>query len=86
MHSGTSHILKTGTGCAILGKAGRGIGGLTPLDDGVEIITASSDHLLVDIEDCQQRHKVGDILRFSLDYTAMLSSSTSPYVTKIYER
>ena len=73
-------------GILAIGKQDVNIGGLTPLDDGVEIITASSDHLLVDIEDCQQRHKVGDILRFSLDYTAMLSSSTSPYVTKIYER
>ena len=72
-------------GILAIGRQDVNIGGLTPLDDGVEIITASSDHLLVDIEDCQKRHKVGDILRFSLDYPAMLSSSTSPYVTKIYE-
>lgn len=72
-------------GILAVGKQDVHIGGLVPLDDGVDIITASSDHLLVDIEDCQKRHQVGDILRFSLDYPAMLSLSTSPYVTKIYE-
>lgn len=51
----------------------------------MHIITASSDHLLVDIEDCGQNWRVGDILRFRPDYGAMLSLSTSQYITKIYE-
>lgn len=72
-------------GILAVGKQDVNIYGLNPLDEGVKIITASSDHLLVDIEDCPTRYKVGDILRFSLDYPAMLSSSTSHYVTKIYE-
>ena len=59
--------------------------GLTPLDEGVKVITASSDHLLVDIEDCKKDWQVGDVLRFRPDYGAMLSLSTSQYVTKIYE-
>ena len=61
------------------------IEGLVPLDEGVKIITASSDHLLVDLEDAAIDYKLGDILRFRPDYTAMLSASTSPYVTKIFE-
>jgi predicted amino acid racemase len=69
-----------------IGRQDVNINGLTPLDEGVNIITASSDHLLVDLEDCPKRPKVGDILRFRPDYSAMLSSSTSPYVTKIFER
>ncbi len=68
-----------------IGKQDVNINGLTPLDEGVKIITASSDHLLVDIEDCPLRPQVGDILRFRPDYGAMLSSSTSPYVTKKFE-
>ena len=72
-------------GILAIGRQDVNIGGLTPLDEGVIIITASSDHLLVDIEDCPVVHKVGEILRFRLDYPGMLSSSTSLYVTKIYE-
>ena len=72
-------------GILAIGRQDVNIDGLTPLGEGVKIITASSDHLLVDIEDCPVRYKVGEILRFIPDYSAMLSSSTSPYVTKIYE-
>ncbi|MDD4159561.1 MAG: alanine/ornithine racemase family PLP-dependent enzyme [Synergistaceae bacterium] len=72
-------------GILAIGRQDVNIGGLTPLEEGVKIITASSDHLLVDMEECPAEHKVGGILRFKLDYPAMLSSSTSPYVTKIYE-
>lgn len=72
-------------GILAIGKQDVHISGLQPLDQGVKIITASSDHLLVDIEDCARCPQVGEILRFRPDYTAMLSSSTSPYVTKIFE-
>ncbi len=71
-------------GILALGKQDVNISGLEPLDDGVRIITASSDHLLVDIEE-RPDLKVGDVLSFRPDYTAMLSSSTSPYVTKVFE-
>lgn len=72
-------------GILAIGKQDVNIGGLAPLDEGVKIITASSDHLLVDLEDCPVIHEVGEILRFSVSYPGMLSLSTSPYVTKIYE-
>jgi len=71
-------------GILAIGKQDVSISGLRPLDEGVEIITASSDHLLVDLEECKACPKVGDILRFRPDYPGMLSSSTSPYVTKIF--
>ncbi|HCB4427586.1 TPA: alanine/ornithine racemase family PLP-dependent enzyme, partial [Salmonella enterica] len=32
----------------------------------------TSDHTLVDIEDCRQSLKVGDVVRFELDYTGLL--------------
>lgn len=72
-------------GILCIGKQDVRIEGLTPIDSDVKIITSSSDHLLVDLEDCSGRYKVGDILTFRPDYTAMLSSSTSKYVTKIFE-
>lgn len=72
-------------GILAVGKQDVYIDSLTPLDEGVQIITASSDHLLVDLEECPEKPKVGDILKFRPAYPAMLSLSTSPYVTKVYE-
>lgn len=72
-------------GILAIGRQDVHIDSLVPLDEGVKIITASSDHLLVDLEDCPARPAVGDILRFRPGYAGMLSLSTSPYVTKAYE-
>lgn len=72
-------------GILAVGRQDVIIEGLTPLDEGVSVITASSDHCLVDIEDCPVDYKVGDVLRFHPHYGAMLSLSTSPYVTKVFE-
>lgn len=71
-------------GVLAVGKQDVYADGLTPLDPGVHRITASSDHLLVDIEE-RPDLKVGDILSFLPNYPAMLSASTSPYITKVYE-
>lgn len=54
--------------------------GLMPFDRGIEILGASSDHLTMDVEDLERELKVGDILRFHVDYGAMLAAVTSPYV------
>lgn len=72
-------------GILALGRQDVRIDSLTPLEEGVKILTASSDHLLVDLEDCLAKPSVGDILKFRPGYAGMLSLSTSPYVTKIYE-
>ena len=53
---------------------------LTPLLPGAEILGASSDHLLVDVEDCPPV-RPGDVLRFRCGYAAVLTATTSPYVT-----
>ena len=67
-----------------IGKQDIHLEGLKPLDEGVEIITASSDHLLVDVEECPRRPQVGSVLRFRPGYPAMLGASTSKYVKKEY--
>jgi predicted amino acid racemase len=58
--------------------------GLTPLDKGVTVLGASSDHLTLDVEDCSEKPVLGGIVRFTLDYGAMLALTTSPYVEKAY--
>lgn len=72
-------------GILSIGKQDVQIEGLTPLQDGVTIVTASSDHMIVDLTDCPDKYKVGDILTFLPNYVAMLAASTSPYVTKVFE-
>ena len=55
---------------------------LTPLIKGVEILGASSDHLVCDIEDAEEPVSLGDVLTFVMTYNALLKASTSSYVTK----
>ncbi|MCL2576062.1 MAG: alanine/ornithine racemase family PLP-dependent enzyme [Defluviitaleaceae bacterium] len=57
--------------------------GLTPLDEGVVIIGASSDHLIVDVTNAAD-YAVGDVLNFSLSYGAVLAGFTSRYVDREY--
>lgn len=58
--------------------------GLYPLDSGVEVLGASSDHLIVDVEAMPCAPKVGDALRFRPSYAALLAAATSPYVHRVY--
>ena len=56
--------------------------GLVP-PDGVTILGASSDHLVVDTGTCRLR--VGSELRFGVDYSALLRAMTSPFVAKMLD-
>jgi len=58
--------------------------GLNPLDDGIEVIGATSDHLVLDVEDCPSRLEVGAEVGFSVNYACLLQAMTSPDVTKVY--
>ena len=57
------------------------VSGLTPGLD-VDILGASSDHIIVDAK--QVDLKVGNEVEFNLNYGALLSAMTSPYVMKKY--
>lgn len=59
---------------------------MTPLDEGAEILGASSDHLIVDITNVDRKISVGDTMQFNMLYTAAMRSFTSKYVDKIYIR
>ncbi|WP_430882663.1 ornithine racemase Orr [Fusibacter sp. JL216-2] len=58
---------------------------LTPLDEGIEILGSSSDHLLMNISASKMDYKVGDIVEFKLDYGSLLSLTTSEYIEKVCE-
>ena len=51
---------------------------------GINIVSASSDHLIVDVTDSSESFQVGDILKFSMSYGAILSCFTSKYVKRRY--
>ncbi len=55
---------------------------LEPLDEGVEILGASSDHMILDVDALDPPPREGDRLRFSVNYSSMLMLSTSPYVAQ----
>lgn len=53
---------------------------LIPCDPGAQILGASSDHLIVDIEDSAARYRLGDSMAFQLHYKAMLFVTANPMV------
>ena len=48
----------------------------------IDILGASSDHIIIDAKRLDL--SVGDEVTFDLNYGALLSSMTSPYVSKSY--
>ena len=67
-----------------IGRQDVSVDGLTPVDPDVEILGASSDHLLINLTGCDKDYKVGDIIRFIPDYGALLPLFTSKYVDRAY--
>lgn len=57
---------------------------LYPIDERIEIIGASSDHMILDFTKAEDAYKVGDVVRFKMDYSAMLKLFTSEFVERIY--
>ncbi len=69
-----------------VGKQDIDYHGLYPADEGVEVLGASSDHLILDVTDYEGELKVGDILSFKMNYSSMLRAMTSEYIRKNYIR
>ncbi len=69
--------------CAI-GRQDAPPTGLLPLDGRVEVLGASSDHLVLDVEGLTEAPAIGDALEFAPTYAATLALFTSPYVKKVY--
>jgi len=69
--------------CA-LGRQDAPPEGLTPVDPRVEVLGASSDHLILDVEALDRPPRLGDCIGFVPTYAATLQLFTSPYVTKVF--
>ena len=57
---------------------------ITPLDPRVRVLGASSDHLVLDVEDLGQPPAIGQSISFVPGYSATLRLFTSPYVAKVW--
>jgi arginase family enzyme len=69
-------------GIANIGREDVMVEGMTPINPGVRVLGASSDHLVLDLTDAKPPLKVGDRVDFRLNYGAMLAVMTSEYVEK----
>lgn len=58
--------------------------GLKPLEPNMKVLHASSDHLIIDVTECDKDFKVGDIVKFRMSYGCALRAFTSPYVEKVF--
>ena len=58
--------------------------GLRPVDPRIEVLGASSDHLILDVEALDPPPRLGDAIVFVPDYGAALQLFTSPYVYKVF--
>ena len=65
-----------------IGREDTIIEDLTPIETGVKVLGASSDHLVIDIHDAKPVKQVGDAINFKLSYGALLTAMTSEYVIK----
>ena len=65
-----------------IGREDVTVEGLTPVDPGVTVLGASSDHLVVDLADANPPPAVGSKLSFHMNYSALLTVMTSEYVEK----
>ncbi len=67
-----------------IGKQDTEVDGMIPLDERIEVLGGSSDHMILDMTKCKGDYKVGDTVKFRLEYGALLKASTSAYVEKEY--
>ncbi len=58
---------------------------LHPIDSEISILGASSDHLILNVNNTGNRYSVGDTVKFKLSYSSLLRATTSSaYVEKEY--
>ncbi|MCX7775980.1 MAG: alanine/ornithine racemase family PLP-dependent enzyme [Rectinemataceae bacterium] len=55
---------------------------LACIEPGMDILGASSDHLILDVTHAEHEVRVGDIVSFRIGYGTLLQAMTSPYVCK----
>jgi len=68
-----------------IGKQDAEISSMIPTDDKIDILGASSDHLIMDVTRSDRDYRVGDVIGFTLGYGGLLKAMTSAYVDRFYK-
>lgn len=68
-----------------IGKQDIDVDGLIPLDSQIDVLGGSSDHMILDVTNCDKEYKVGDTVQFMPEYGSLLKASTSEYIAKEYK-
>ncbi len=55
---------------------------ITPVDERISFVGASSDMLVIDLKENPQNYKVGDLIEFKMDYMGVLRIINSKYIEK----
>ena len=53
-------------------------------ESGVEVLGASSDHTILDVEDARRKLRVGDIIEFDIKYATIVYLTNSANIEKVY--
>lgn len=69
-----------------IGKQDADLKSMTPVDAQIKIMGGSSDHIILDVTQCDREYAVGGIVEFTLGYGGALRASTSAYVEREYIR
>ncbi len=69
-----------------LGREDVDVAGIRPLDPRLEVVGASSGYLVLDVTEADGDIRVGDEVRFSVNYAALLAAMTSEYVIKKFQQ
>ena len=67
-------------GCMDIGDSGN----LLPVDNGVRVVAASSDHTVLDVTDCGRKLHIGDTVSFRLRYAGLMYCFAGRHVTLEY--
>jgi predicted amino acid racemase len=57
---------------------------IIPVDQNIDILGSSSDHLILDLSASDTHYKVGDTISFTMKYGALLRAFTGSYVLRRY--
>lgn len=68
-----------------IGQLDTDVGKIKPLDPSYSIAGSSSDMTVVNLGNNPQNLKVGDVIPFSLEYSALLRLMSGPYITIVSE-
>ena len=68
-----------------LGGQDVSVDGIGPMDEGISILGASSDHMILDVSDAGEKLRVGDEVCFRLNYHGLLRLCSSKYIKRVYK-